>query len=649
MPFLTLCLRDLRAHLRQPLLWSLAAGFVVLAGLFFLLQVEHYQQVRPLLHRQEHPPGASDLILVPWAFNTALAFMVLVPMLAGRAFVAEYRHGLLPLALGWRMHPTGWLLARWLGWWLPFLGLLTVIAFMPLGLALAGPVDLGRMLPSLLALALAITAFSAVTVALAAWVRDPAMASLASFLLLLLLWILDWSARGQAVDLDAAIFQLSLFEHFRRMNAGLIHASDLAWFAGFTGLFLLLGSGRLAGFRQGGLRALLTHLPAVLLWLAACWALAASGWVWDTSWQQRLSLQPATRALLQQVQAPIHITAWVGENDPLRGQIRRFLQPWQQQQPLLQLQFRDPAEEADTARGQAIRTEGTLIIRQGERQQRLEHALDEAALARALWRVQLEGLGPVAMLQCPDCGSLEDRTPSGFSALVKELQLRGLQVFPLKLEQVAGIPLRTRLLLIAGPATRLTPAAGQAIQRWLDDGGSLLWLADVEVMEHPPALWSAWGLQVADAWPNHRVLPSGEGNVPPALIGPLLWEEPDTENWQVLWRCRNRPCALYQEQIQANGRHSRRLLLGDSDLGRNRWLNRPGYGEAWAPLLGWLLDAERQFTLPLLQPPDSGLEIPPELQARLGLVWLLFVPLTLLVIGRILRLKPCAQTLRTPS
>ncbi len=648
---LTLLLRDWKAHARQPLLWALAAGFVVLTAFFFLLQLEHYQHVRPLLERQAHPPGASDLILVPWAFNTTLAFMVLVPMLAGRAFVAEYRQGLLPLVLGWRIGPSGWFLARWLGWLLPTLLLLAIVAAMPLGLTLAGPVDVGRMWPSLLAIALAVTAFSTVAVAMAAWVRDPAMAALAAFLLLLLFWILDWSARGQAASLDTAIFQLSLFEHFRRMNAGLIHAEDLAWFAGFSLFFIVLGISRLAGFRQGGWRTLTRLLPILLLGLGACYALGSSGRVWDSSWQQRFSLQPPTRALLASIKQPVQITAWASEDETLRARIRRFLAPWQRLQPLLQLQFRNPQTEADTARRLAIHADGTLLLRQGGREQRLDQALDERSLALALWRLQLQDHGPVAMLQCADCGGLNDETPAGFSHLAETLRLRGLQVFPLDPSQVVGIPLGTRLLIIPGPAGTLPASWWERVQAWLEQGGSLLWLADVEALEQPPALWQLWGIQAQAALHNTRVPPvsSLDGvQAPPALAGPLLFAPPPA-GWQVLWQCRQQPCALLREEILPNARHARILLLGDSDVARNRWLNLPGYSDSLAPLLGWLLDAKAQFTLPLLQPPDAALDLPKALQAKLGLFWLLVVPLTLLLTGWILRLKPCTQVNRLPS
>ncbi len=643
---LTLLLRDWRAHARQPLLWALAAGFVVLTAFFFLLQLEHYQHVRPLLERQAQPPGVSDLILVPWAFNTTLAFMVLVPMLAGRAFVAEYRQGLLPLVLGWPIRPTGWFLARWLGWWLPILLLLAIVAAMPLGLALAGPVDVGRMWPSLLAIALSVTAFSAVAVAMAAWIRDPAMAALSAFLLLLLFWILDWSARGQAASLDAAIFQLSLFEHFRRMNAGLIHAADLAWFAGFSLIFVLLGIGRLAWLRQGSLRTLSQLLPVLLLGLAACYALGQSGRVWDSSWQQRLSLQAPTRALLASIEQPVQITAWASEDEALRTQIRRFLAPWQRLQPLLQLRFRDPQAEADTARQLAIHTDGTLLLRQGTREQRLDQALDERSLAQALWRLQLQNHGPVAMLRCADCGNLSDETPAGYSHLAETLRLRGLRVFPLDPAQVAGIPLGTRLLIIPGPATALPASWWNKLHAWLQQGGSLLWLTDVEAQAQPPTLWQRWGIQARTALANARVPPTPARSgvpAPPALAGPILFAQPPA-GWEVLWRCRQQPCALLREQVLPNGRHSRILLLGDSDMARNRWLNLAGYSDSLAPLLGWLLDAEQQFTLPLLQAPDAALDLPEALQAKLGLIWLLVVPLTLMLIGWILRLRPCKTT-----
>ncbi len=642
---LTLLLRDWRARARQPLLWALAAGFVVLTTFFFLLQIEHYQHLRPLLHRQDNPPGASDLILVPWAFNTVLGLMVLVPMLAGRAFVAEYRQGMLPLLVGWHLPAWQWLLARWLGWLLPLTLLVLLLACMPLSLRLAGPLDLGRVLPSLLAVWLCVAGFSATAVAWAAWIRDPGMASLAAFLFLLLLWVLDWSARSQGVSLDAAIFGLSLFEHFRRMNAGIIHAADLAWFAGFIGLMLAAGGLRLAALKQSPARAISRVLPLLALWLAGCYALAGTGWRLDTSWQQRLSLQPATLALLARIDEPVEITAWASQDAQLRQRIRRFLAPWQQTQPLLQLRFRDPAEETDTARQLVIRTDGTLLLQQGERLERLEHALDEAALARALWRLTLRRHERVAILECPGCGDTKDTTPAGYSTLAHELRMRGLQPLPLDPSRVADIPLSTRLLILIGDGSMLPRTWWPTLDRWLQRGGSLLWLADVDAAETPPPIWSHWGLQVEQAHSNRLIPPrpaSPDLATPPALPGPLSWRVEASAPWQPLWYCREQACALAREQILADGRHSRVLLVGDSDFARNRWLDRPVYTEVLMALLGWLVQAEEAFTLPILRAPDTELDIPPAMQARLGVAWLLAIPALLLLAGWLLRLKPCS-------
>ncbi len=641
---LNMLLRDLAARIRQPLLWALAAGFVVLSAFFFLLQLEHYQQVRPLLQQQVNPSGASDLILVPWTFNTVLGFMVLVPMLAGRAFFAEYRQGLLPVVLGWPLPVWQWLLARWLGWLIPLLLLVFLLAAMPLGLAVVGPVDTGRMLASVLALALSVTAFTAVAVSFSAWIRDPGLAALATFLLLLLLWILDWSARGRGEALDAAVFTLSLFERFRRMNAGLIHMADVAWFFGFTGLVLALGAWRLAGFRQGRWRSLLRGGPWLVLWVALMLALGRTGWVVDPSWQQRFSLQPATRALLERIGQPVYITAWVEVDDPLRRKIEQFLAPWQRLQPLLQLHFRDPAAEADRARDQGIRVEGTLVLRQGERQQRLERALDEPELASALWRLLLQGHGPVAFLRCAACADPADVTPAGLSLLEQALQSRGLRTFSLDAEAVGQMPRNTGLLIVPGPAVDLSASWWANVSTWLESGGSLLWLADVEAGQQPPVLWQEWGLKVDAAWANRLLPPEPAApTVPavPALPGALTWKHDPGSPWTPLWYCRTRPCALAREQILADGRHSRVLLLGDSDLVRNRWLKRPGYLDGVSALTGWLLDAAELFTLPVRRPPDAALDILPEHLGRFGLVWLFGVPGLLLLVGFLCRLKPC--------
>ena len=121
-------------------------------------------------------------------------------------------------------------------------------SLMPLSLLLGGELDLGKFACNILALSLLVAAFSSLGLYMSCIASHPTIAAIASFGLLLLLWILDWSSgiKGQQSD----IFQyLSILKHFQSIQSGLLSTVDLSYFLLFTCTFLILSIRRLENDR----------------------------------------------------------------------------------------------------------------------------------------------------------------------------------------------------------------------------------------------------------------------------------------------------------------------------------------------------------------------------------------------------------------
>ncbi len=108
---------------------------------------------------------------------------------------------------------------------------------MPLSLLLAGTLDLGKWLANLLALLLLIGAFCASGLAMSSWFRHPVSAGLASFAILLSLWLIDGFNHRQN-QTNPVLDYLSMPSHFQHLQTGLIDSRDVGYFIVFIVGFL---------------------------------------------------------------------------------------------------------------------------------------------------------------------------------------------------------------------------------------------------------------------------------------------------------------------------------------------------------------------------------------------------------------------------
>jgi ABC-2 type transport system permease protein len=135
-----------------------------------------------------------------------------------------------------------------IGKYLGVVGLLWVMigltALMPLSLLVGGDLDLGKFAANLLALTLLAAAFAATGLYTSCIAGHPTIAAMTAFGLLLLLWILDWTA-GMGEQRAYVFEYLSILRHFQNLQSGLISTTDVGYFLLFSAVFLVLSIRRL--------------------------------------------------------------------------------------------------------------------------------------------------------------------------------------------------------------------------------------------------------------------------------------------------------------------------------------------------------------------------------------------------------------------
>lgn len=201
----------------------------------------------------------------------------------------------------------------------------------------------------------------------------------------------------------------------------------------------------------------------------------------DWTSQQRNSVSPQLVQAIQQLQAPLKITAIVKNDPELKRRIVEAILPMQQLSSNIDLEFEDLMAQAGQTTS-SLDLSGRLILDYQGHQTTLTQ-LDENSLLRGLQNVQQGGERWAVFLQGHGEKSLDDKTANGYFSLDALLHKQGYRTLALNLLALGSIPDNTSVLILAAVQQPLLPAELKAIQDYLYSGGSLLWLREPDAKD----------------------------------------------------------------------------------------------------------------------------------------------------------------------
>jgi len=240
--------RELKTLFLSPLAWSILAVLQFILAYLFLTQVETFTSFQAQLASIQNAPGITDIIVLPLFSNASIILLLVTPLLTMRLVCEERRNKTLSLLLSAPLSGTEIILGKFFG----ILGMLMLIvgliSLMPLSLLIGGELDTGKFLCNILALSLLVAAFASIGLYMSCIASHPTIAAICSFGILLLLWVLDWTAgiKGQGSEL---FHYLSMLKHFQSIQSGLLNTLDISYFLLFISTFLILSIRRLENDR----------------------------------------------------------------------------------------------------------------------------------------------------------------------------------------------------------------------------------------------------------------------------------------------------------------------------------------------------------------------------------------------------------------
>lgn len=229
---------ELRRIFLSPLAWAVLAVLQFILGFVFINLLAEYAAGANMGGNDQL--GVSDYIGGSlYGFATILLLMIM-PLMTMRLFSEERKSNSLTLLLSAPVSLTEIVLGKFLGLLGFIAAILLLMVAMPLSLSASADLDWGRLAAGLLGLFLLMSAFGAAGLFVSSLTREPTIAAVGSFGLLLVIWLLNILAYNDSVPFRELFSYLSLIDHYENLRRGVFNTADAIYYLLFSALFLWL-------------------------------------------------------------------------------------------------------------------------------------------------------------------------------------------------------------------------------------------------------------------------------------------------------------------------------------------------------------------------------------------------------------------------
>ncbi|HEV8643822.1 MAG TPA: ABC transporter permease subunit [Methylomirabilota bacterium] len=235
--------KEMRLYFTSPIAYVVFAIFLLVGGYFFysifafFTMASMQAAMNPQMGRDLN---TTDSVLRPLFSNITVILLLLMPMVTMRLFAEERRSGTIELLLTYPVRDGAVLVGKYLAGLVLYVLMLVGTLLYPAMLAWFSRIDWGPLFTGYLGLILLGAAFLAVGLFASSLTENQIVASIVTFGVLLLFWVIGWSADYVGGPWGRVLTHLSLIEHYDSFAKGLLDTKDIIYYLSFTTLALFL-------------------------------------------------------------------------------------------------------------------------------------------------------------------------------------------------------------------------------------------------------------------------------------------------------------------------------------------------------------------------------------------------------------------------
>jgi len=240
--------KEVRAYFASPIAYIVIGFFALLFGWFYIGILDWFvrqgMQMGQFGMQGPQNMNVNQQMIRPLLLNMTVVFLFLLPLVTMRTYAEEKRSGTIELLLTSPITDLDIVLGKFFGAIGLYLGLLAVTAVYVGMLFLYSRPEITPLISGYLGLLLLGGCFVAIGLFVSSLTKNQMVAGVGTFVVLLLLWIINWMADSAGPWLGEIMRYLSITEHFDDFGKGVIDTKHLVFYLSVIvfGLFLTLKS-----------------------------------------------------------------------------------------------------------------------------------------------------------------------------------------------------------------------------------------------------------------------------------------------------------------------------------------------------------------------------------------------------------------------
>ena len=235
--------KEMRLFFTSPVAWVVFTIFLLIAGYFFYSIFAFFtlasmqSAMNPQMGRDLN---VTDSVMRPLFSNISVILLLLMPLVTMRLFAEERRAGTIELLLTYPVRDGAVLAGKYLSALALYAIMIALTLLYPGIVVYFARLEWGPILTGYLGLLLMGATFIAVGVFASSLTENQIVAAITTFGVLLIFWILGWSADYAGGTAGKVLQFLSILEHNDSFSKGVLDTKDVLYYLNFTVLALFL-------------------------------------------------------------------------------------------------------------------------------------------------------------------------------------------------------------------------------------------------------------------------------------------------------------------------------------------------------------------------------------------------------------------------
>jgi ABC-2 type transport system permease protein len=232
--------KELRSYFTSPLAYVVLGVFALMFGWFFYAVLLVFDRQSLQMAGMGAPVNVNEQLISPALQNTAVILLFMVPMITMRTYAEEKRSGTMELLLTAPLTDLQIILGKFLGAMTLYVAMLALTLVHIGTLFMLGNPEWLPVASGYLGLLLMGGCFVAVGLFVSSMTRNQIVAGMFTFVIFLMLWVIDWVAGFGGPTTQAVLTYLSFTGHLSDFVRGVIDTKHVVYYVSIIAFGLYL-------------------------------------------------------------------------------------------------------------------------------------------------------------------------------------------------------------------------------------------------------------------------------------------------------------------------------------------------------------------------------------------------------------------------